>query len=560
MTTGGGTPRGCTHRGDCAGNLVCVQQVCATPPAPDTTCAGAVRTPTAPVIFFTDIESGPITGGENNLGVFITIYGLRFGDDASDALVSIGGTEVAKYVSWNPPADQGSGASDPARLLPRGLQRIVVQPGPSVSSGDIEVVVAGQPSNPLPFTVRAGRILWVDGSAASEGNGSLATPFKYLYDLKGSNVTAGDTVYVKNGGAGFVYTDQDPSAGLTHTHLSLSSGDPTGGANAPIAIIGYPDTPPVIGGQPGGARVDAAFAFQSSSDYYSDANFDFTNFDILFTAPRLGFRFVGNKIDGSKGDTSSPTIETADATQSLTVFGNYFANQIATSIGWYFFPRSVAGLNLGWNEFVGGNGSLGVNALGSLSNSVFHDNFADTQVDVDNSNVALIGVSLAGISFYNNVFLHAGTGVFEIKNATGVAGAVRIHNNTLANLTTAPIATSILVEGTTNTAQLIALQDNIFCGSGNSFFSATALNVFSADHDFYDSFNGNTAVPIAAEPGAKIGNPLYVARATPDFSLTPLSPAINSGVSTGVCGDYLGVTRPRDTAYDVGAFEFVAPP
>jgi len=32
-----------------------------------------------PVIFFTDLESGPNTGGENHNGAFLTIYGKNFG-------------------------------------------------------------------------------------------------------------------------------------------------------------------------------------------------------------------------------------------------------------------------------------------------------------------------------------------------------------------------------------------------------------------------------------------------------------------------------------------------
>jgi len=33
-----------------------------------------------PVLFFTDITSGPQSGGQDNLGAFITIYGEGFGE------------------------------------------------------------------------------------------------------------------------------------------------------------------------------------------------------------------------------------------------------------------------------------------------------------------------------------------------------------------------------------------------------------------------------------------------------------------------------------------------
>ena len=33
----------------------------------------------APTIHFSDLTSGPNTGGENNAGVIVTLYGSRFG-------------------------------------------------------------------------------------------------------------------------------------------------------------------------------------------------------------------------------------------------------------------------------------------------------------------------------------------------------------------------------------------------------------------------------------------------------------------------------------------------
>ena len=33
----------------------------------------------APVIFYSDLESGPKTGGENNKGAYVTVFGKNFG-------------------------------------------------------------------------------------------------------------------------------------------------------------------------------------------------------------------------------------------------------------------------------------------------------------------------------------------------------------------------------------------------------------------------------------------------------------------------------------------------
>ncbi len=51
----------------------------------------------APAIFFSDLDSGPKTGGENNKGVYITIWGKGFGASRGTATVSVGGGQVDNY-------------------------------------------------------------------------------------------------------------------------------------------------------------------------------------------------------------------------------------------------------------------------------------------------------------------------------------------------------------------------------------------------------------------------------------------------------------------------------
>ena len=124
-------------------------------------------------LFFTDIESGLNTGGQDDLGAFISIWGEGFGATRGTSTVTIGGTEVARYVIWG--QDNG---------IARGLDLIVVQPGSSVTSGSIVVTVNGQASNALPFTVRSGQIYFVIPGAlnADDANpGTYAAPFKTLY-------------------------------------------------------------------------------------------------------------------------------------------------------------------------------------------------------------------------------------------------------------------------------------------------------------------------------------------------------------------------------------------
>jgi len=117
---------------------------------------GASAAAAAPRLFLTDLQSGPSAGGEGNLGAFVTIWGEGFGAARGDSTVTVGGREVARYVTWG---------EDNA--VARGLDMIVVHLGPAVASGDIVVTAAGEASNPLPFTVRPGSLFFVSRPAAT---------------------------------------------------------------------------------------------------------------------------------------------------------------------------------------------------------------------------------------------------------------------------------------------------------------------------------------------------------------------------------------------------------
>lgn len=91
-----------------------------------------------PRLFYSDLESGPNTGGQNNNGAFVTLWGKGFGASQGTSTVTVGGGAVAAYELW----------SD---------GKIIVQLGAGAATGNIVVNVAGNPSNGVPFTVRAGK-------------------------------------------------------------------------------------------------------------------------------------------------------------------------------------------------------------------------------------------------------------------------------------------------------------------------------------------------------------------------------------------------------------------
>src|SRR2546423_11214392 len=113
---------------------------------------------TAPAIFYSDLDSGPNTGGQSNKGAFVTLYGKGFGATRGTSAVSIGTGAADNYPLW----------SD---------KKIVLQLGSAASSGNIVVNVSGAgTSNSVPFTVRSGSIYFVSTSGSDVNAGSFSSP------------------------------------------------------------------------------------------------------------------------------------------------------------------------------------------------------------------------------------------------------------------------------------------------------------------------------------------------------------------------------------------------
>src|SRR5262249_39794752 len=119
-----------------------------------------------PRIFFSDLESGPNTGGQNNKGVWVTIWGRGFGASQGASTVTVGGGAADNYPLW----------SD---------NKIIFQLGAAAASGQIVVNVAGVgSSNGLPFTVRAGNIYFVATAGNDANIGSFASPWRTIVKAK----------------------------------------------------------------------------------------------------------------------------------------------------------------------------------------------------------------------------------------------------------------------------------------------------------------------------------------------------------------------------------------
>ena len=243
----------------------------------------------APVIVATDFVAGPTSGGENNLGAYLTVFGTNLGnfsDWGNTSHLYIGGVEVANYRFLQPVI--GGANNKPAALM--GVQALGVQVGSlggaaagSVLKIDMTVKVNGvdtHPANPtngsgqytdlmtkydgtadaLTWTVQPGSIIFVDINSGNDNNsGTITSPMQHVQSADGVHgalrMASGDTskdgtppgtwVVVRGGNYSFSGTAFTGSGdGWFIANLFRIGGTaPTGAANrGPICITSYPGT------------------------------------------------------------------------------------------------------------------------------------------------------------------------------------------------------------------------------------------------------------------------------------------------------------------------------
>jgi hypothetical protein len=214
----------------------------------------------APLVLYTDIVSGPNTGGELNQGAYLSIFGKNFGSNLANVKVFLENVEVARYLYLGP----SMGRSD--------IQQISVQIGSAISgvSRHIRVSVSGVDSNTDKlFSVNPGRMIFVDpvsGNDATAVVGDVTKPFKHvqttdLTQAAWGQVRAGDFIVMRAGthtGVGrenyflrFITatsTILDTSYYGRNTYINGSgvSPNPMAAISGPITLMGYPGESPLI--------------------------------------------------------------------------------------------------------------------------------------------------------------------------------------------------------------------------------------------------------------------------------------------------------------------------
>ena len=529
----------------------------------------------APRIFYTDLESGPNSKGENNAGVFVTIYGKGFGASKGTSTVKIGGGLAASYSIWND-------------------TKIALQIGAAAATGGIVVTTPSGSSNSIPFTVRAGNIYFVSPNGKDGNNGSFSSPWQTVLKARDS-IKAGDTVYAMNG----LNHLTDDGQGWK-TSMLLRTG---GAAGNPMALIAYPGAKVTLGTVNGPDR--AIRSNENSSGYWVFAGLTLRGeFEAVAIYGGSNWRFVANDMSCPNGDFASACFETS-VTSNVKMFGNYVhdTGKVTASSLYHgvYFSTDTNFIEMGWNEIANVRGCRGIQVHSSPLQGggpndptghnqygiSIHDNLIhDTQCD--GIIFATIDPSKGKIEVYNNVIYNAGKGPKNPENSgnwscinaqswtnTGPMGSgiVDIYNNTFFNCGTfasPPYKDSnnaISYSGPNGNVK-VRIRNNLFyqtssipyitinkpgSGSGICSNSENCGFVFGSNNLFFGVGSAPTNPNITASLNK---DPLLVNLLQGDFRLQGNSPARRTGIDTGLTVDRFGNPRGGSVGFDIGAHQF----
>lgn len=550
----------------------------------------------APVIFYTDIITGPKTGGENNNGTYLTIVGKRFGPTQGTSTVTIGGGEVAVYKVW----------SD---------TKVSVQLGPNVATGNVLLTTpSGSTTAPEPFTVSAGNIWFVSttGSDTTGAKNDITHPFRSLNAISSITVKTvqgfvpGDHIIIRGGTYDLNDSANNLANGNTWLRWPIS-----GTATQYTAWLGYPgETATVI--LPAGKHLVVNGG--PTCGWYQV----FANWKVIQTGCGTGGPWGIGSIastgicttptDSSLGEAGYNRIINIDMdgqgtggacylgadssmelgfSQHVKLFGfnvhdtGTYAGRLGHIIylsstqhdneyGWsklYNIPSSRAIIQVHQDQFAG---SI-CWSFKSMTDIKIHDNIIYNVA----GQPSLFDGGTGDIWYYNNIIYNPLNSSYEdMVSARGSGGLLnlRMFNNTIYENVAGAGTNWILNIGMSgHFPQHLTLNNNIFYvaklqdqyyGTYNTTQSLTnwinAGNLTSANNLWYGS---SSAMPYFATINELNVNPNFVSPSTGNFHLLQGSLAILSGtntVSSIVSTDFDGNPRLIGVGFDIGAYQYQA--
>ena len=529
----------------------------------------AAQTP-SPVIFFTDLTSGPNSGGESvsgYAGAYVTIYGNNFGTSQGSSTVTLNGASCLRVVSWG--------------TTWLWYQKIVVQLGSAcpTATGNFVITVAATASNSAPFTVRSGNIYCVSTSGSNSNSGHFPNcwgDMGYATQNSPANVAAGDIIYVLNG------VSQAPGVAPGYSS-TLTLGVP-GTAASPIALVAYPGATVTVGtatGDERGIYACGGLSLCTNGAYWTVAGLTVRSVCEVFQINTTGLRLVANDISDPNcvsGESGSIT----EGGSNVQIYGNSIHDTAANTVSSVtklhhatYIGDGDNAVYVAWNSYSNNHGNRSIQVYTSTpggSGDIYDVHVHDNQI----SNSRGVGIlfnqvntSKGTLEAYNNLIYNAGLGPdfadgnsqWDCTLTSSTASApIQIYNNTIYNCGYngggGPGGGCYSTFSATNLENNICYEISPF----SYFDGSIASGVTCSNNLFY----GAGSTPSGCSAAAVNANPQFAGLANFDFHLVSSSPAIDKGMSiANLTWDLDGTTRPQGAAFDIGAYEFfsgTAPP
>src|SRR2546427_707846 len=511
-----------------------------------------------PVIFFSDLESGPNIGGQNDNGTILTLYGKRFGPTQGGSTITVGGGQVALYLLW----------SD---------SKVAVAIGANAATGSVVVHTSVGDSNGVPFTVRPGNIYFASPAGSDTNPGTFAAPFRT--PVKGKNALApGDILYLMDG----------ISTSVIDNFCAVLNLRSSGAPGLPQAIVAYPGASVTLGSDatPQRAILAPDVVGKPWTDWVIAGLTLRANDAALEMVGAQRWRVVGNDISCPNGHGASACAH-GDTALFVKFLGNNVHDAGTNQVGGIaeqklyhsvYFSTDSNHVEVGWNTIVPNGGGCRALQFHSSPNGAgtgfnqfdisVHDNLIH-DARCDGINFATVDPSQGKVEAYNNVIYRAGLGpdpgasanysciaVLGNTNAgspPGFNAAVQISNNTLYDCGARQNPDSGGMTTGTNGAIAVAMNNNIFFllpGETHFTGSSKTANVTGSNNLFFGAGAGPTFLT-----GNVNADPLFLDPLRFNFRLSATSPAIAAGIRTGILFDFDGLPRPQ-LGYTIGAFEF----
>lgn len=527
----------------------------------------------SPKLFYSDLTSGPKTGGQDNKGVFVSIYGSGFGSTQNTSSVSIGGGNADNYPVW----------SD---------SKVTFQLGANAATGNIVITVGGETSNALPFTVRAGNIYFC--TPTGSGDGSFANPFApddFVTAIdSGVGNEDGATCYFRSGTYDGEYATVSwrSNFALKAAHSGISGGE--------NAFVGYPGETAILSRNEIEPNTGNNFRRYDGGSDHGSSYIVMSNFTMIADGacvyPGSNSRVIGNIMTGCTDMSPAGVIGvngTADGSWVVTnvqIYGNTIGggNPTTTQDHAIYPGYGVDNIDIGWNviassDDLGSKISFNTNdAWGNQmvwDNILIHDNYINTTGSSDGRaiNTYEMGDG-SNIKIWNNIIIADTSGT--ISPLMFCSGDIYMSNNTIyAN---SPVNTGVISlyeitpYGHTYAPSSLTLYNNIVYANGSTEYyleiTGSSMPVPTINNNLFYGL-GVYDLNVACSNGCVDLNSI---EADPSFTTTPpLNPndcvlqvgssAISTGsalstVSNVFTTDYFGnvISDP----VDIGAIAYVS--